>query len=119
MTPRDIAAAAATLWGEARGEEADGRQAVWHVIQNRAAARRQTIEQVCHAPKQFSCWNIGDPNRPGCEAIERAVLDVLTVTADPTQGAQHYCTVDTEPAWARGLTACVTIGKHKFFNNVP
>lgn len=119
MTPADIATAAATLWGEARGEGPEGLRAVWHVIQNRAAARKQTIEAVCRAPKQFSCWNANDPNRAGCEVVERAVREVLTISADPTDGAKHYCTTDSAPAWAAGLTACVTIGRHKFFNNVP
>ena len=54
-----------TIWGEARGEGEPGMTAVAHVLLNRLKDGRwgTALGSVCLAPYQFSCWNIGDPNR--------------------------------------------------------
>lgn len=58
---------AQTIWGEARQEGTKGMIAVGNVIKNRAEANKkmfgQGIKGVALKPKQFSCWNEGDPNR--------------------------------------------------------
>jgi spore germination cell wall hydrolase CwlJ-like protein len=124
---------ARTIYGEARGESAAGMVAVGWVVRNRLAdpARYgKTIMDVCCRPRQFSCWDEGDPNRPRilavseddhifreCQQIANEVI--RGVTPDPTHGATHYCRVELSPFWASGLTPCAVIGNHKFFNNVP
>lgn len=58
---------AQTIWGEARQDGVKGMIAVGNVIKNRAEANKamfgQGIRGVALKPKQFSCWNQGDPNR--------------------------------------------------------
>jgi N-acetylmuramoyl-L-alanine amidase len=51
-----------TVVGEARGEPIEGQVGVANVIKNRAYASNRSYQDVCLAPKQFSCWNPGDPN---------------------------------------------------------
>ena len=54
----DFHVLALTLWGEARGEELEGRVAVGCVIRNRVIVPQfpDTIKDVCLQPWQFSCW---------------------------------------------------------------
>lgn len=63
----DLNVLAQTIWGEARQEGTKGMLAVGNVIKNRAEANSrlfgQGIRGVSLKPKQFSCWNPGDPNR--------------------------------------------------------
>lgn len=63
----DLNVLAQTIWGEARQEGTKGMIAVGNVIKNRAEANKkmfgQGIKGVALKPKQFSCWNQGDPNR--------------------------------------------------------
>ena len=60
---------AQTIWGEARSHGATGMLAVGNVINNRAEDVENSrlfgsgIRGVALKPKQFSCWNEGDPNR--------------------------------------------------------
>lgn len=114
---RDVVTLAKTLEGEARGEPDDGKAAIAWVIVNRAKKVRfagggaglvGAIARVCLAPAQFSCWNEGDPNRPyllkapaEAYAAERAIAELVLegVTPDPTNGADHYHTIDPPP-WA-------------------
>ena len=55
---------AKTVWGEARGEDKEGRIAVASVILNRKNKQGwmgKTIIDVCLKKWQFSCWNENDP----------------------------------------------------------
>ena len=126
---------ARTLWGEARGESREGREAVAEVVVTRANRRPihwwgMSVEQVCQKPSQFSCWLPGDPNRAKLLAVtdrdavfreclviaERAVRGEVGTLA---KGATHYYRAGTPtPAWARGKRPCVTIGNHKFYNTI-
>src|SRR5690606_7288829 len=110
---------ARTLWGEARGEGRRGLEAVAAVIMNRRAAGRwgASVEAVCRAPRQFSCWNPDDPNRRKLEAVDEndpvfalcreiAAAALAGRLADPTGGATHYHARGVRPWWARGRTPC-------------
>ncbi|WP_207460161.1 cell wall hydrolase [Azospirillum sp. SYSU D00513] len=133
--PVDILAR--TLWGEARGEPVRGIEAVAAVVMNRVArAQRRggwwwgdSVVAVCRKPYQFSCWNVGDPNRAKLLAVtaddpvfaaclrvaRRAVSGLLP---DPTGGATHYHRAGISPAWARGHGPSAEIGHHLFYNSV-
>ena len=127
LAPPDLDAAARTVWGEARGEPYDGRVAVAWVIRNRVDNPSwwgRTVKDVCFHPKQFSCWNDDDPNRPKCLAVSdedlasffeivRAVFD--GEIPDPTGGADHYERVGTGAGWARNREFSTIIGKHAFY----
>lgn len=123
---------ARTLWGEARGEGRAGMQAVANVIANRAARPGwwgRSISEVCLRPWQFSCWLPNDPNREKLrrvtekdaafgQAMEIAAKALAGGLGDLTCGATHYHAVDIAPAWAKGRTPCVIIGRHAFYNDI-
>ncbi|MDP2697573.1 cell wall hydrolase [Thalassospira sp.] len=128
---------ARTLYGEARGEDAPGIEAVAMVILNRVAyaCKRggywwgNDVAAVCLKPSQFSCWNIGDPNRAKllrlcdddaayrlcCHVARRALAGDLP---DLVSGATHYHTRAVHPWWARGRVPVAAIGRHVFYDNI-
>lgn len=77
----DEEALALTIFGEARGEPIEGKAAVASVVMNRAktpARFSDSIKDVCLQPKQFSCWNVGDPNRQRLIALGERLKSGLT-----------------------------------------
>lgn len=130
-----------TVYGEARGESYLGQVAVAEVIRTRTTRRLMsdgTIPGTIFKPKQFSCWNEGDPNRAAMAQIEDtdpAWVACRTAWAESarsiaTRGATHYLNVDLVlrlrgelPTWAadprdrtRVASALVTLveGRHTF-----
>lgn len=133
-TMQDLDAMARTIYGEARGESFEGQKAVVHVILNRIAAQTWyglTAYEVCHKRFQFSAWNLNDPNRIklleltyksktllGClQAVCEATKEHYK-NNDPTDGSAHYVRKDINPDWVKGKTPVITIGNHKFYNNI-
>jgi len=135
---QDVEILARTLYGEARGENISGKEAVANVILNRVAKARTrggrywwgaSVRDVCLKKWQFSCWNTDDPNREkllrvtsnnrtyqSCLRIaRRAIAGTLK---DPTSGATHYHTNCVFPPWARGRMYACEIGNHQFYNDV-
>lgn len=116
-----------TVYGEARGEPAQGQQAVAHVIRNRARAANMPIRDVVLAPGQFEPWGNPqtraqleglDPASPEYQAI---LANVRGGTQDPTGGATHFYSPTAQaaagrptPAWAQGQGQ--DIGRHRFYN---
>lgn len=74
---RDVKVLAQTMWAEARGHGREGMLAVGNVIKNRAEDIKnsrlfgQGIIGVALKPKQFSCWNPGDPNLERAEDMKQ------------------------------------------------
>lgn len=129
----DLDVMARTIYGEARGESDQGKVAVAWVIMNRVAKQTwygRTVFEVCRKPWQFSCWNLGDPNRTVIESVQsgNAIFDkclesgrkvLASNVADPTDGATHYhANWINPPAWTRGASFTVKIGNHLFYKNV-
>ena len=144
MSEKDIDVLARTIWAEARGEGVAGQVAVGRCIRNRVEADLgrdgkpdwwgEGYVGVCQAPRQFSCWNKNDPNRPyltGAKAIpeteyararEAAVTAMTSKDPDPTGGATHYysTTMASPPKWTGHPARRTTkIGRHIFFKDVP
>ena len=137
IDPADVHLLAATAWAEARSEGEEGMRAVAHVIVNRLGDRfGDDLQTVIRAPKQFSAWNIGDPNRALAQNPERyatggadketwevaqeVAQQVLAgQSADPTNGALFYHTLAVRPAWDRYAVGPLVIGSHIFFRDVP
>lgn len=135
--PADVHLLAATMWGEARSEGDDGMRAVAHVMVNRIGPRfGQDLRSVILAPKQFSAWNLNDPNRPlvqnperyaiGGEnrtswlAAQRIAYEVLSgASIDPTNGALFYHTTAIKPRWSQFGVGKEQIGAHIFYRDVP
>lgn len=140
----DATVVARTLWGEARGQGAEGMQAVCNVIQNRAANPGwwgSTLRDVCldhvveksgRVVHQFSCWNTFDAEAdrmraPSIGDASYAIADSLALRAvsgrlpDLTSGADHYVAEYALAAtkWARDKTPTFVCGKpgsrHYFF----
>ncbi len=129
----DLMLLARTIYGEARGElnQVDGGmqslQAVAWVIKNRAAQRRQSIQNVCLQPWQFSCWNHQDSNR--CKLLNVTLDDkvfqacflaatqvLFETTYDCTFGANHYHSTQINPPdWAKGARPTAKIAHHIFY----
>ena len=126
----------ALLWGEARGEDAVGKLAVAHVVNNRRIDNRwpDTFKDVILQPWQFSCFNPGDPNKEQvqialmpsfdgnwgnlswreCRWAAQSVISGLC--RDFTKGANHYYASSIKtPRWAEGERACFMHGRHLFF----
>jgi len=116
---------ARTIYGEARNQGFYGKVAVGFVIRTRSEERKLTVSQVCLQPLQFSCWNIGDPNRDivrGVSLNDRAFVEcygiaclVLTGNlSNPVPGANHYHTLGVKPYWSDKMVTIKIIGSHRF-----
>lgn len=123
-TSRDYDLCARTVYGEMRGAKRAAQVAAVHIIYNRWKSRQWglTIEDVVLARRQFSVWNVDDPNFQvvtdlRLEAGKRhrhftkAVLHCSIQIAlreegypDPTGGCLFYWTGEKVPYWARGRT---------------
>ncbi len=107
----DLSILARTLWGEARGEDRQGREMVASCIVNRVLISQQhphwwgsTVMEVCLHPWQFSCWLKADPNREKliavtetdpiyAECLEIAAAAIAGTLVDMTGGATGYLNV--------------------------
>ena len=135
MSDQDILAR--TIYGEARGEGQAGMVAVANTILNRHALWDKhphfghgTIESVCLAPWQFSCWNENDPNLPKLKAVtfsDGVFAQCLQIASDAINGliddntnaaTYYYVKGSPEPAWANGKDACAVVGRHLFFKDI-
>ncbi len=128
-----------TIVGEARGQLVEGQVAVGNVIMNRAKLTKKSVKSICLAPKQFSCWNMDDPNRPLLESLVKQILkggynfepykQIQWVAGgilekklkDNTKGVLNYMTTSlfhspARPSWAKiPKTEPLVIGSHIFF----
>lgn len=124
---------ARTVYGEARGEDDEGRRAVAHVVMNRVTVAQatggkdHTVAAACLRWKQFSCWGYGDPNRAllltvgdGDAAYRLCMASVRAaeIELDFTSGARWYHATGASPAWAAGKTPCYSHGRHVFYNDI-
>lgn len=136
-TRTELDTLARTIYGEARGEGEYGMQAVANVIMNRfdkflsgeITWWGEGIIDICLKPKQFSCWNTGDPNLAVIEKVDatnQTFAIALNVAGkaidgdleDITNGAtSYYADTSPEPYWAKGKTPCAHIGHHLFFED--
>jgi spore germination cell wall hydrolase CwlJ-like protein len=120
----DLVMAALTLWREARGEPREGKVAIWHVILNRInAGWGNTVVDIVLAPKQFSCYNLDDPQvNLYPKHNDPAWLECWSVVngedANPVDGAKNYFNPDgADPAWAKQLVEVARIGRHVFYRD--
>ena len=135
LTDRDeqIDVMARTAWGEARGEDQSGMQAVLNVVMNRVKKGSwygATPKDVCLKKYQFSCWLDSDPNKAKLLAVDEndkdfarakymATLAYDGQLTDITKGATNYVNLaslgDNVPSWVNNMKLSTTIGKHSFY----
>ena len=119
---------ALTLLGEARGEGRIGMYAVACVIQKRALQRNLTHRSVCLESNQFGIWNgrdgikresqlwyLWDSKLSGYARELSRKVSREKLNQRVTGGADHFCTLESNPDWIKGKTPVKVIGKHKFF----
>lgn len=136
------------VWGEARGEPSDGRAAVAHVPLTRMEKKNERryrlgkptvgLRSIILAKKQFSCFNVGDPNRDKLlHPVEHGGLGLWAhcwrsaaeafdgQSSNPAQGATHYVVRSlwsrpaadaTKPKWFE--REAIVSGKTKFIAQV-
>lgn len=136
---------ALTIFGEARGEEIEGKIAVASVIRNRARDPKRwpdDIKGVCLEKSQFSCWStaggaanyrtvmelaeklvtmpayIPEPMMRECQWIAEGILS--GVVRSRVGGANHYMTrqrweTNPLPKWAKGQRPTAFVLRHVFF----
>jgi N-acetylmuramoyl-L-alanine amidase len=106
----DVILLAMLVWGEARGEPQEGKDAVAHSVLNRLSLSPHfghTLKEVILKPWAYSSFNANDPNRqklldPVAHGSRSEWASALTtahnamngVTADASNGATHYVVVD-------------------------
>lgn len=134
MTDHDLDICTRTLYGEARGEYAQNGPialiTVANVIMNRfkrGGKYGKTLTEVCLKPRQFSCWNSHDPNRPLIqqEVLEKEPLFKLCRTVahktikgiwpDLTRDSDHYHALTSKPSWAKAEKVMLRVGHHIFY----
>ena len=132
----DMEVLALTIFGESRGESIEGQIAVGCVVRNRTIAGGY-YKDTCLEPKQFSCWNVDDPNYEmligegqklfvgdttdnailnQCMWISEGIMNHELV--DNTNGAKHYLTHQLYNSgkvdWTHGMKISAVIGNHVF-----
>ncbi len=141
----DAVILAATLLGEARGEDRQGREMIASVVMTRVAfaqAHRarvdapywwgETPREVCLAHMQFDCWNPSDPNYAEipaltgtplwAEALEIATTAISGALGDQANGSTHYLNpqaVAQMPSWATAANERAAHLHHVFYRVVP
>jgi spore germination cell wall hydrolase CwlJ-like protein len=112
---------ALTLFGEAAGETIAGKRAVASVIWKRAGGKAESMESVCKAAKQFSCWNGKPPKVPNDYPSRRAwrhckeiAAEMVAGTFTPTIDATHFHAVGVPLKWAR-MKYVGLVGNHFFY----
>lgn len=111
LSPQDQDAAINTVYGEARGEPAAGRQAVAGVMANRAALTGLPLADIAAQPHQFAGYNAGrhlDPNSSIYKSIMTDIMPVLNGQApNPAGTADHFYAPGampngSKPSWDNG-----------------
>ena len=121
------------LYGECRGESLESQVAHANVIWNRHKLWKQPLKDVILKPKQFSCFNEGDPNRVKILAILYAddVKDhdywqvywvaygvMFDYLKNNIGRCCHYNTIDCDPKWDDNMRLFKVIGNTEFFEEI-
>lgn len=117
-------AIARTLWAEARSEGELGICLVASVIYNRAGGDPAKMHEVVTKPKQFTCWNSGEPkveirtpeDIKAWDACVEASWDLVCKRFIPVTTATHFEKVGGKtPWWAKRMQLVRTYRKHNFY----
>jgi spore germination cell wall hydrolase CwlJ-like protein len=136
---KEISCLATMIYGEARGETAEGKVAVAYSAINRSG--KKTVCEVVLAPKQYSIFNNNPALREAAlsihiepkqkniqevdaweESMEVATKVIQRVVPDPTNGATHYLAPKlmktlgyAYPRWALQYKVVAVIDNHTFY----
>lgn len=110
-----------TIAMESANQDDEGMYLVASVIVNRA--RGGSLERVCLARKQFSCWNDSKWAQGWLKRHYTASVQVRAANAlrralnAPKEGIRHYHTTAIKPYWAKGKQG-MTHGQHVFYAGI-
>lgn len=113
-----------TIAMESANQSDYGQYLVASVIVNRAKGSNTTLEKVCLAKRQFSCWNSHKwafswlSRHYGVSQEVRARKALEKALSAPMDGIRHYHTTSTMPYWAKGHKPVIIEGQHKFYNDI-
>lgn len=121
--PSDKEIIALTLLGEARGEGQAGMYAVACVIVQRSIERNLTPRKVCLQSEQFECWNpkkslnhlLKSKSAPYALKLSESIVAGVMPDRKFVKYANHYCNLNCNPYWIKGIKPVIVIGKHKFY----
>lgn len=112
---------ALAIYHEARGESHKGRQAVGHVIVNRANSKDKDVCDVVKEKNQFHfVKKDGSAPKPVekeifYDSINTAEKILSNETLDPTKGSKYFWSIHIdEPSWAHRCKKKIRIGNHYF-----
>jgi len=112
---------AALMVAEAGTEGTAGLTAVAEVVRTRAKERHKTVVQVMTQPWQFTPLNsltldqlYAKFKHPPAYATALTIAQTNTLPG-LTKGANHFCTKDSKPKWAKGRMPVAVIGSHIFY----
>ena len=113
-----------TIAMESANQQAAGQVAVASVIINRARVSNRSMEAICRAPRQFSCWN--DPKWASrwisrhfdSQTRLRALTALERARNAGNRHVTHYHTRDITPYWAKGHSPVIVEGNHAFYSDI-
>ena len=109
---------ALTILAEARGEGKGGMYRVGCVIQQRSIERKLSPDKICLQKSQFAKgerWMLGSPSAPYAIKLAEHLIRGHSLDRDIVGNANHFCTLKSNPKWARGRNPVAIFGNHKFF----
>src|SRR3990167_7554447 len=113
-----------TILLESRGESYIGQVAVGEVIRNRSKQGQGSINDVCLAPYQFSCWNnlkVAEKALKGVSGEEFQIASKAWNESEDTtysNGATHYLAkkrLKHLPGWLKAMEETGIIGNHTIY----
>ena len=115
-----------TIAMESANQPARGQEAVAGVILERSRRSGKSLEAVCLAPRQFSCWNSqkeakrwllkhydSQTRGKAVKAYSNALM-----RSGAYRGVRHYHTKGVMPKWAKGHKPALIIGEHVFYRGI-
>lgn len=115
-----------TIAMESANQPFEGQVAVAGVILERSRQSGKSLEAVCLAKKQFSCWNsrkwaFSWLSRNYDAKVRSKAIRALETAINASQayrGVRHYHAKGVRPAWAKGHEPAFVIGEHLFYRGI-
>lgn len=116
-----------TIAMESANQDLIGQALVARVIINRSVVSHKSLEEICKAPKQFSCWNNEKQAKIWLrthfdENTRRRAIEAYRLAVGLKKrvfdGLTHYHATSVRPYWAKGKTPAYKVGSHWFYEGI-
>ncbi len=118
QTPTDAETVAMVILAESRGEGQSGMYAIACVIKQRMIDRNLTPKQVSLQAGQFATPKrrfLESPAAPYAMLLANTLCSGGKIDRSFANNANHFCTIKSNPYWAKNRKPVKIIGNHKFF----